>query len=308
MRPAELAQTCLGWAQAQPGYPPLAGLLRAAGAEVWLVGGAPRDLSQGLEPKDLDLLVSNLSLAQLGELLQTLPGRLDRSRQGLGVLAYLPIPRTRIEIALPRRSRPLGASHSDFLIGFSSHCRIEQELERRDYSCNALAVDLLKGRLADPCSGLLDLEQRRLRKLDSRSRREDAICLLRGLVLVARLGLEADPQTKDQLSGLGALLLEVPPERVFREWERIFSEPFCDRAVELMQELGVLNLLLPELSGEWDFRQRNPHHRLSLGEHSLAVLRRLLPLSHDPDLRLGGLLHDLGKPVVAWEGKDGGGR
>jgi tRNA nucleotidyltransferase (CCA-adding enzyme) len=124
-------------------------------------------------------------------------------------------------------------------------------------------------------------------------------------VLAACLDLEPDEATADTLRGAAASVATLESFRIGREWRRIFSEPFSDRAVLLARRLGVLRHLVWELDRHWDFDQRSRHHTDRLGDHSLAVLRAMCRMTGDPDLRMAALLHDIGKPGSAWSDEQG---
>lgn len=274
--------------------------LKRAGGRVYAVGGAVRDVMVGEQPKDIDLLVSGLAEAEVRRVLKSLSGSVDLTGKQFGVFCY----RHRgseVHVALPRRrERSTGPAHQDFAVEVNQSVAIEEDLYRRDFTPNAMAVDLTTARLIDPFGGARDIESGMFRTLSEQSLSDDPLRTLRALVLHGRLGLEPNDQTREQLRAYADRIPHLSVERVQGELDKIFASAHPERAIRLAAETGVLKYVLPEVDAAIGYDQNSPHHELELGDHLINVLARAAECSDDPDLRLAALLHDIGKPGSAW--------
>jgi tRNA nucleotidyltransferase (CCA-adding enzyme) len=273
--------------------------LHKAGGRVYVVGGAVRDALLGKEPKDIDLMVTGLDENAIREALKVLPGGVDLTGKDFGVFRYKEKGGD-VEIALPRTERSTGVLNQDFHVNADPNLAPEQDLYRRDFTANAMAVDLDTGDLIDPYGGLEDIQNKRLRTLNTKSLGDDPLRTMRALTAVSRHGLYPDDETKEQISKYGPGLLNLPKERIQGELDKIFAGKDPAAAMELANETGLQQHIFPEVHATKDYDQNNPHHELILGDHLTNVLRRTSQVSDDPDLRLAAYLHDIGKPASAW--------
>lgn len=273
--------------------------LQQAGGRVYAVGGAVRDALLGHEPKDIDLMVNGLPAESVRKVLGALPGRTDLTGKDFGVFRYRQ-GKEDVEIALPRRERSTGAGHQDFEVQADHTMPVEQDLSRRDFTPNAMAVDLNNGRLIDPHGGADDIEAGQYRTLSDKSLADDPLRTVRSLVLHGRYGLDPDEDTKQQMALHADRLSHLPPERIQAELDKLFASHSPEQAIRLAHETGVLKHIFPEVDAAFGYDQNNPHHERELGEHLLSVLEQTAQQSADPDLRLAALYHDVGKPASAW--------
>lgn len=274
--------------------------LYQAGGRVFVVGGAVRDALMGKDPKDLDLMVSGLPSERVQEVLQGLPGRVDYTGKDFGVFRY----RRKgadVEIALPRRERSTGVGHQDFDVQADHTMTPEEDLYRRDFTANALAVDLGTGKLIDPYHGADDIANGRLRTIHENSLAEDPLRVVRALVANARHDLQPDDVTKAQMAANVGSLQHLPQERIKAELDKLFGADKPAQAIRLAHDTGILGQVLPEVEQAFGYNQDNPHHELELGKHLVNVLDRTSQKTKDPDLRLAALLHDIGKPASRWD-------
>ena len=222
--------------------------VRAAGGRVYMVGGTLRDFLLGKAYKDLDLLVSGLPQNDLMRLLRR-RGRMQRVGQAFGVLKFLPHgwDGSPIDIALPRVETSTGIGHRDFEVAFDHTLPIETDLERRDFTINAMALDLLDERLMDPFGGHADLEQCLLRQVSPMAFPEDPLRMLRGVQFASRFGLHVEPGTRSAMSAHAASINTVAPERIAMELQKLFQAPKPSHGFVLMHEVGLLTHLFPEI-------------------------------------------------------------
>lgn len=276
--------------------------LSAAGGTVYIVGGAVRDVVLGGSPKDIDLMVTGLT----GETIETVlreKGRLDYTGKQFGVYR-LRVGNNDVEIAMPRTEVSTGPMHTDFSIEVDPNLDPEADLQRRDFTGNAMAYNPITGELLDPFGGQDDLAAKRLRLVSPDSFRDDPLRIVRALTSAARHGLEPDEDMIESMKQHGAHIRHLPGERIQMEMDKLLGGSDPARAIEIAFEVGLMEQLAPELSMMQDFNQFNPHHDLTVDKHTLQVLRKMTQLSNDPDLRLAALFHDSGKPDSFWRDED----
>jgi len=293
---------------------PLVELARRAlggGEGFWIVGGAVRDAALGREVLDLDLAVE-------GD-----PGIAARAiaREGRGHAFELSA-----EFATWRAVAADGSWQID-LTALRGET-IEADLGARDFTIGAIAAPLGSAGLLDPHGGLTDLDRRLLRVVGERSFSADPLRLLRAARLAADLGLEIDPHTAALARAEAGRAAEPAGERQLLELRRLVGGPDPLRGLALLDELGLMPAVLPELEALRGVEQ-GPNHHLDVYGHTLAVLGRTLEVEADLErfageraaeveallaeplademtrgtaLRFGALLHDIGKPATRSEG------
>jgi poly(A) polymerase len=288
---------------------------RALGSDegVWIAGGAIRDAALGREVTDLDLAAA------------TDPAPLAKAvaREGGGHAFQLSA-----EFETWRAAAADGSWQIDVtaLRGET----IEADLAARDFTVGAVALPLAGGELLDPHDGLADLDRGLLRAVGEGSFATDPLRLLRAARLAAELGLDIDPDTVALARAEAARLTETAGERQLVELRLLVGGPHPLRGLELLGELGLTTVALPELEALRGVEQ-GPNHHLDVYGHTLAVLERTLELEADLErfageraaevrallaeplademsrgvaLRFGALLHDVGKPATRDE-RDG---
>ena len=186
---------------------PFVHALQQVGGRVYMVGGTLRDALLGREQKDLDLLITGLPQDRLIRLLRQY-GRVQLIGRAFGVIKFLPRQWTDppIDIALPRTEVSTGIGHRDFAVTFDHTLPIETDLQRRDFTINAMALDLADDRLIDPFGGYQDLQRQWLRQVSPAAFPEDPLRMLRGVQFAARFGLHVEPVTRQAMCTHAALL------------------------------------------------------------------------------------------------------
>jgi tRNA nucleotidyltransferase/poly(A) polymerase len=293
----------------------------ALGLDAYVVGGAVRDALLGRDSKDADFLVPGVDIAGLREALRP-HGRTEElvvAGRPVGVRYYPRDGELRrlvpagIELAPPRRERSTGPGRHDFEIVVDPDAGVEEDLHRRDFTVNAMARRLADGALVDPYGGRADLEAGVLRTVSERSFAEDPLRIVRGLRFVSQLGLEPEPATLAQMREEAGGVALVSGERIggglaadgLGELSKLLLGGEPARALRLARDTGVLVAVLPELEPAIGFDQRSRYHDLTVDEHTFAVVQAAADAGTPLRVRLAALFHDLGKPVVAWLGKDG---
>jgi tRNA nucleotidyltransferase (CCA-adding enzyme) len=262
--------------------------LREAGHEAWAVGGAVRDALAGLHPKDWDLTTSAHPGTVRRLFRRTVPIGIEHGTVGIlgqdGHLYEVTTFRRDVE-TFGRRAR----------VTFSS--TLEEDLERRDFTINAVAWDPLTGELRDPHGGAADLDRRTLRTVGDPERRfsEDYLRVLRALRFAGRFSLTIEPRTWEALRGAVGFLHGLSAERIREELVKCLRElPRPAASLVLYQRSGALRELYPELEG--CVGVPDPLGAADVWTHLLRTTDAAG--RHRGRLRLAALLHDVGVPVA----------
>ncbi|MEU7104613.1 CCA tRNA nucleotidyltransferase [Streptomyces sp. NPDC046215] len=186
---------------------------------------------------------------------------------------------------------------------------IEEDLVRRDFTVNAMAVALPEKEFIDPHHGLEDLAARILRTpgTPEESFSDDPLRMMRAARFAAQLDFEVAPEVVAAMTGMSRRLEIVSAERVRDELNKLILSDHPREGLKLLVDTGLAELVLPELPA---LRlERDEHHRhKDVYEHTLIVLEQAIDLEENgPDLvlRLAALLHDIGKPKTRRFEKDG---
>lgn len=269
------------------------------GGKVYAVGGVVRDALMQKEPKDIDLMVSGLPPEVVQHTLAKLPGRVDLTGKSFGVYRYN-VKGHEVEIALPRTETSTGNTRKDFDVNVDHNLPVEDDLLRRDFTVNSMAVDLDNGKLVDPFGGAKDIEEGRLKTTHPSSFVEDPTRIMRALVMHGRYGFAPDEQTRAEMTQHADRLNHESWDNMNGIMEKIMQSSDPARAMRLAQSTGVMKHMFPEIHNNFEFDQNNPHHSYVLGDHLLNVLEGVSQQSKDPDLRMAAWLHDIGKPASQW--------
>jgi poly(A) polymerase len=277
----------------------------AAGHELHLVGGSVRDALLGRLGDDLDFATS----ARPEETLRLVEGWADAiwttgaefgtigaSRRGL----RLEITTFRAD-AYDRVSRNPIVRYGDNLI---------DDLRRRDFAINAMAVSVPGREFTDPYGGLADLAQQVLRTPGSPedSFADDPLRMLRGARFAAQLGFALAPDVLAAINAMAADLSRITAERIRDEFVKLMSSDDPVTGLRILVDTGLADQFLPELTGLRLEIDEHAQHK-DVYEHTLTVIHNAIGFETDgPDftLRMAALMHDIGKPATKAVGADGG--
>jgi tRNA nucleotidyltransferase (CCA-adding enzyme) len=264
--------------------------------QIYLVGGAVRDELLGYPFDERDWVVVGATPEQM------LAAGYQQVGKDFPVFLH---PKTKEEHALARTERKNGKGYTGFSVYAAPDVTLEQDLQRRDLTINAIARDN-DGKLIDPFGGQADIEQKILRHV-SEAFAEDPLRVLRVARFYARyahLGFSVAGETlalMRQLSNSGELTT-LSPERVWQETAKALS---CQRPAayfQLLYNCGALKTLMPELAALWGVPQPQKWHpEIDTGLHTLLVLEQAAALSDKLPIRFASLVHDLGKGVTPAE-------
>jgi len=258
--------------------------------QIYLVGGAVRDRLLNLPVKERDWVV------------------VGATAEELRALGYRPVgkdfpvflhPETHEEYALARTERKTGPGYKGFTVHASPEVTLEEDLQRRDLTINAMAEDSA-GQLVDPFHGQRDLDARVLRHV-SPAFVEDPVRILRVARFAARyanLGFRVAGETNALMERMVAdgEVDHLVPERVWQETVKALGEEQPARFFEVLRDCGALARVFPELERLFGVPQPPRHHpEVDTGVHTLMVVTQAARLTPDTRVRFAALVHDLGK-------------
>lgn len=266
--------------------------------QVYLVGGAVRDKLLGRPVTEQDWVVVGARPEAL----------LSQGYRAVG--RDFPVflhPETHEEYALARTERKSGSGHTGFICDFSPDISLEEDLQRRDLTVNAMAEDD-SGKLVDPYGGQRDLEQRLLRHV-SPAFREDPLRVFRVARFAARyapLGFSVAEETLALMREMAESgeLASLTPERVWKETEKALGEDSPEVFISVLRECNALASWFPEVDHLFGVPQRPEYHpEIDTGIHTLMSMKIAASLSNEREIRFAALVHDLGKgdtPMSEW--------
>ena len=270
-------------------------ILRAKGYGAYLVGGCVRDLLIERTPKDWDITTS----AKPEEIQALFPETFYENDYGtVGVVTQSEDPRLKVIEITPYRTegKYSNARHPDE-VKFSD--TLEADLDRRDFTINALAYDPATYDLVDKHNGLEDLKRKTIVAVGDPSERfaEDALRMLRAVRISAELDFTIEAKTAQGIAQNASQLAKISRERVREEFVRILMSPKPLQALYVAQKLGLLQYVVPELEEGIGCAQ-NQAHSFDVFEHLLRSLQHAADKDWPLDVRLAALLHDVGKPAT----------
>lgn len=264
-----------------------------------MVGGAVRDQLWGLTPGEVDAEVYGLSPQELAAALERV-GKVEEIGRGFPVWQVF-VDQERLEVALPRTESKAGNGHRDFVVHGNPHLAVEQAVQRRDFTINALLVDPLSGELIDHVGGAADISTRTLRVVNETTFTEDPLRVWRAVQFVSRFSLTATEATVKLLQHLATLpaVKQLSSERVGAEWAKMLGQSSVpSKGLTFMRGLGLTELF-PELHALIGTPQEPEWHpEGDVWTHTLMVVDQAARLSSKLLVREAALCHDFGKPVV----------
>ncbi|MDR2019601.1 MAG: HD domain-containing protein [Treponema sp.] len=275
----------------------VAALFAGQGKQVFLVGGAVRDLILGREARDWDL-ATDARPEEVISLFRSGPRKWPVIPTGIkhGTVTVRYRGRS-IEVTTFRTESEYSDGRRPDAVRFAAS--IGEDLSRRDFTMNAAALSLPGGELRDPFDGAGDIKRRIIRCVGNPGERfaEDGLRPLRALRFASQLGFKLEAATLEAVPRALGVSAKVAPERVRDEFDKIIASPKPSAALVLMEKTGLLELFLPELAACRGIEQRG-FHRFDVLDHSLAACDYAAFRSMPRQVRLAALFHDIGKPLV----------
>ncbi len=290
------------YCNAAPACRALVQLAQDVSAPLYLVGGAVRDLLLGRPLRDWDFA---------GRTAMEFARKFAEAQSSKVIMLHEDQPTARVPVGQGEG----GCTLLDFCDLRADG--IESDLAARDFSINAIAYDLAEPELIDPLGGVDDIRAGIIRALGHDNLHADPLRCLRAYRLAAELGFTIAERTREWIRALAPELSEVAGQRIGDELYKLLYPPRVSETIAMMDQDGVLAVILPELEEGRGMPQPSLHH-LDVRAHSLAAVTEMekliidptgaLPGSHDeleeyltrtevpPLLLMAALLHDIGKP------------
>lgn len=269
-----------------------------SGINIYIVGGYIRNLFLGIEKDDRDYVLEG-------------SGAWDFAKKVAGVLkgSFVSLDKERDTARVVIDKRTL-----DFSGTGGKH--IEEDLERRDFTLNSIALSPVKG-ILDPLNGIEDIKKRLIRAIKKENMLEDPLRLLRAYRIASELKMDIEPETEDIITEYSHLLQNVSGERINYELFLLLKSSESFPYILRSAKSGLLGSIFPELARTKDIPPQGNHH-LDAFNHSIEVLKHIekilkeIPewvfnyfseeisfgVTRSSVLKLGGLLHDIGKPFT----------
>ncbi len=268
-----------------PGAARILRVLEDHGYEAFVVGGCVRDSLLGRNPNDWDITTSALPLQVKALFRRTIDTGLKH-----GTVTIL-MDGEPFEVTTYRVDGEYLDGRHPSEVTFTAS--LQEDLQRRDFTINAMAYSERKG-LQDLFGGLPDLEKGLIRAVGDPAKRfgEDALRIMRAVRFAAQLGYEVEEDTVQAMKELAPTLSKISAERIAAELEKLLVSPHPEK-LKMAYECGITAVILPEFDRCMETAQNNPHHKYSVGEHTIVSIGNARP---DRILRYTMLMHDMGKP------------
>ncbi|KKS42353.1 MAG: hypothetical protein UV05_C0046G0001 [candidate division CPR1 bacterium GW2011_GWA2_42_17] len=265
------------------------------GVEAYLVGGCARDYLLGKKPADWDIATS----AAPDEIQKLFPRNFYANE--FGTVTVLndsgDLTLKQIEITPYRAESTYSDQRHPDEVKFG--VSLEEDLARRDFTINAIAMGLDKnGRqvIVDPFEGRADLNKKLIRAVGVPEERfnEDTSRLIRAVRFEVQLGFGVEEKTKEALLKL-AHTIDIAKGAVHKEFLKMINDKNAAQAMEDLRESGLMKYIIPELL-EGVGVEQNGHHTFTVWEHNLRSLDYAASQGYGEEVRLAALFHDIGKP------------
>lgn len=306
----------------------IAKALEGAGFEAYLVGGCVRDLLTDRVPKDWDFTTNarpeqiqaifpdsfyenNFGTVGIKISIPTTDDRRPTTQEKVVSCESLVVGHVVVEATTYRTESGYSDKRRPDEVRFAD--TLEEDLKRRDFTINALALSLSSSpargevsslrdggvgaeyKLIDLYHGCVDIENKTIRAVGNPEERfaEDALRMMRAVRFHATLGFDIDPLTRTAIQKNAENLAHIAKERIRVELEKIILSARAWEGIEMLEQTGLLTHIIPELREGIGVTQ-NLHHTYTVWEHNLLALKTCP--SKKLSVRLAALLHDVGKP------------
>lgn len=281
--------------------------IQKAGFEAFLVGGCVRDIIMGKTPKDWDL-ATNAQPVQIQNIFKNFKTVYENNFGTVTVLNMPPVSQETVSRETPDTNNIVQITtyrsegsysdnrHPDMV---SYETNIEKDLERRDFTVNAIAWDPIKDIYIDPFKGQKDIKDKIIQCVLYPNDRfeEDALRLLRAVRFSTTLGFGIENETMNALSAKASLLKNISSERVRDEFFKIIESKNPAFGILLLQKTGLLTHIIPELEEGVGCDQKGAHI-YDVFDHLLHALQHAADKGFSLEIRLAALFHDIGKPAT----------
>lgn len=208
------------------------------GGKLYSVGGAVRDSILGKASKDLDILITGIPMDQLEQMLSKY-GRVDSVGKSFGIIKFNRPETGEIDIAIPRIERKNDqGGYQGFDVTSDHNLPIEKDLERRDFTINAIAKDS-SGLMIDPYGGQSDIEKKQIKMVNPQAFSDDPLRMLRACSFSSRFEFKIEAETMKAIQVNASKIKEISSERILIEFDKIVKRGNHTIAVEVLHETGL---------------------------------------------------------------------
>lgn len=260
-------------------------VLNKSGYESYIVGGAVRDYLLGLNPSDIDITTSATPKEVVSLFPKTYPSGIK-----FGTVTVM-IDEEDFEVTTFRTDGEYLDGRRPEVVTFGKS--LEEDLSRRDFTINAMAMDV-DGKIVDLFGGQNDLEKGIIKAVGNPTQRfsEDALRVLRAFRFSARFGFKVETETLNAIEKTKEGLNFISCERIRDEVTKILLTDNVAPIFFTMYEIGVLDIVLPEIAKTYGVEQNNPYHVYDVFTHTMKAVEHV---PKNATLRWAMLLHDIGK-------------
>jgi len=245
------------------------------GGKPYYVGGYVRDLLMGLPTKDIDIVITNITQSDLEKAL--FPFKPKYCGAVFGVYKI-----ENYDIALPRLEVSRGIGHTDFHISIHKDISLNDDLGRRDFSINAMAMDILTEEIIDPYQGQKDLKNKIIRQLNTKSIEEDYLRGLRAIQFSSRLNFIIEEKTVENILKYRYLLPSISAERVQLELNKLLLSNNLSLGFSYLEKTHLMEDLYPHLHSLYTSNQSYYRKLLDTISHSEKDIELRLSLLFNP--------------------------
>ena len=263
--------------------------------EIYLVGGAVRDMHMGKKIHDWDLATNALP-EEVMTIVRRSGGKVIPTGIKHGTVTVL-YKNNSAEVTTFRTESDYSDGRRPDNVSYAA--TIEEDLSRRDFTMNAIAMRLPDGKIADPFGGAKDIKKELIRCVGEPRERfnEDGLRPLRAVRFASQLGFIIEQKTLDAIPLALSVCEKVSRERVRDEIDKILASSLPSQGIRLMEETGLLKLFIPELDNCRGVDQKG-FHQFDVLDHSLLACDYAAANIFSHEVRLAALFHDIGKPDV----------
>lgn len=273
----------------------IANIINENNGILYLVGGAVRDKLLNKKNNDYDFVVVNLSSQEFKKLF---PMAIPRGK------FFEVFDINKNEFAIARKEIKKGKKHTDFEIIANENITIEEDLFRRDFTVNAIAMNVITGKIIDPYNGRNDIKQKILKKVSNHFY-EDPLRAYRTARFAAQLNFNVEQDTLNDLKKIRNDMKELSAERVFIELKKALLSEKPSIFFEILKKAEILDVHFKEIYKLIGAKQPEKYHpEGDAFNHTMLVLDMAADLTRNLDdnrkleVRFSALVHDLGKGLT----------
>lgn len=275
-------------------------IINDSGFEAYIVGGCVRDSLMKKTPEDWDL-ATNATPEKIQQIFKK-NGFDSFYENNFGTVGVLLSKKERtysdvVEITTYRTEGVYRDKRRPENVKWAK--TIEEDLSRRDFTVNAIAVKIENGKniFIDPFDGKKDLDKKIIRAVGDPTQRfeEDALRIFRAIRFAGTLSFEIEEETLKSIKKNGAWILDISSERIRDEFIKMIMSKNAYEGINLLNSTGILKHILPEIVAGCGVSQ-NKHHIYDCYEHNLLALKYAAKKNFNFHVRMAALLHDVAKP------------